>query len=296
MKFIACALCFLLLVVFSKNSSADFASVETFELTSKVFNNTRSIRILLPPDYRSRRNHQRYPVLYLNDGLMVFDSAGPGIRIESIVSDLYKRDRLPEMMIVGIDNGACTDKTKNEIVDRANEFLPYPDQGFAPANTYAPEPPEPQGKRYPRFLIHEVIPEINRRYRTKTSVSDTALGGFSYGGVSALYTVLSNPGVFGKLLLESTPLYIGRNHDLLRDAQRAKQWPLTIYIGSGTNETDEEPFNREGEKNLQMLASFINKNSPGTRLKVIRQEGGTHGTNAWRNRLPEALQFLFSSQ
>ncbi len=269
-------------------------NIETFELTSKVFGNTRTIRVLLPPGYHDDKNLDRqYPVFYFNDGLMVFDSAGPGLRIEEVVFDLYKKDELPQMIVVGIDNGACTDKTKNEIVDRANEFLPYPDAGFLPDHTYKPEPPNPQGKKYPDFLINEVIPRLKQNYRIKSGPQDTGIGGFSYGGVSALYTVIAKPGYFGRLMLESTPLWIGQEYELLEDAKKPLQWPGKVHIGAGTKETDEEAFNNEGKKNQELLVSIIKKQSPDTKVKLVREEGAQHGPDAWRKRLPEALKFLF---
>lgn len=197
------------------------SNVRELQFTSKVFNNTRTIRVLLPLGYN--KNHsQKYPVFYFNDGLMVFDSKGPGLNIEKIADDLYSKREIPLMIFVGLDNGACTDKTKNEIADRANEYLPYPDAGFQPGHTYDPVPPEPRGSLYPQFLIGEVMPFINQQFRTLTGPENTYLGGFSYGGTIALYTVAKNPGIFGKLLLESTPLYIGHDRNLLKDAQKAK--------------------------------------------------------------------------
>lgn len=266
-------------------------NIETFELTSKVFGNTRTIRVLLPSGYHDDKNlDQQYPVFYFNDGLMVFDSAGPGLRIEEIVSKL----NLPPMIVVGIDNGACTDKTTNEIVDRANEFLPYPDAGFIPDHTYKPEPPDPQGKKYPDFLINEVIPRLKQNYRIKSEPQNTGIGGFSYGGVSALYTVIAKPGYFGMLMLESTPLWIGQHYELLADAKKPIQWPGKVYIGAGTKETDEEAFNNEGKKNQELLVSIIKKQSPDTKIKLVREEGARHGSDAWRGRLSAALIFLFS--
>lgn len=265
-------------------------NVETFELTSKVFGNTRTIRILLPAGYHDDKNLDRqYPVFYFNDGLMVFDSAGPGLRIEEVVSKL----NLPPMIVVGIDNGACTDKTKNEIVDRANEFLPYPDAGFIPDHTYKPEPPDPQGKKYPDFLLNEVIPRLKQNYRIKSGPQNTGIGGFSYGGVSALYTVIAKPGYFGMLMLQSTPLWIGQHYELIEDAKKPIQWPAKVYIGAGTKETDEEAFNNEGKKNQELLVSIIKRQSPDTKIKLVREEGAQHGPDAWRSRLPEALRFLF---
>lgn len=266
-------------------------NVETFELTSKVFGNIRTIRILLPADYHDDKNLDRqYPVFYFNDGLMVFDSKGPGLRIEEVVSKL----NLPPMIVVGIDNGACTDKTTNEIVDRANEFLPYPDAGFLPDHTYKPEPPDPQGKKYPDFLLNEVIPRLKQNYRIKSGPQNTGIGGFSYGGVSALYTVIAKPGYFGMLMLESTPLWIGQHYELIEDAKKPIQWPAKIYIGSGTKETDEAAFNNEGKKNQEFLVSIIKKQSPDTKIKLVREEGAQHGPDAWRGRLGAALTFLFS--
>lgn len=291
-NFISAILILITLIAFCDAQTSK--NVETFELTSKVFGNTRTIRILLPPEYHDYKNLDRqYPVLYLNDGLMVFDSAGPGLRIEEIIFKLYKENQLPPMIVVGIDNGACTDKTTNEIADRANEFLPYPDAGFLPNHTYKPEPPDPQGKKYPDFLINEVIPRLKQNYRIKSGQQNTAIGGFSYGGVSALYTVITKPGYFGKLILESTPLWIGPHYELIEDAKKSQQWPAKVYIAAGTNETDEEAFNNEGKKNQELLVSIIKKQSPDTKIKLMREEGSTHGQDAWRNRLPAALIFLF---
>ncbi len=51
------------------------SSVETLQLTSQVFDNTRSIRVLLPPGYHDPENAgQRYPVFYFTDGILVFRS------------------------------------------------------------------------------------------------------------------------------------------------------------------------------------------------------------------------------
>jgi predicted alpha/beta superfamily hydrolase len=135
---------------------------------------------------------------------------------------------------------------------------------------------------------------VAKHYRTKSGAENTGLGGFSYGGVSALYTVIAKPRVFGKLLLESTPLWIGSHYELLRDAKSFKLWPASVYLGSGSNETDERAFNQEGEKNQKLLGAIIEQNSKDTRLKIVRESGATHGTAAWRQRLSAALQFLYA--
>lgn len=270
-------------------------NVETLKLTSKVFGNTRALRVLLPPGYHSPRNAgRRYPVFYFNDGAMVFNPQR--VNVGEIVLRLIESGAVPPLIVVGVDNGGSNDKTKEPGRDRANEYLPYPDVGFGPDNRYQPDPPEPQGKLYPRFLVDEVMPLVARRYRVKTGPSNTGVGGISYGGVAALYAVMSRPGVFGSLLLESTPLWVGPERQLLADVRRAARWPAAVYLAAGTHESEDEAVNKEGLSDMEALASFIRRRSPATALKVLVERGGRHESAAWRGRLPSALQFLLRSK
>lgn len=138
--FITFSACLLICAQETKLNDKASANIETQQITSKVFNNTRTIRVLLPPGYRDSQNKEKsYPVLYLNDGIMVFH----GFNIEETVHNLIKTGAIQPLLIVGIDNGGSTDKTKNAPIDRANEFLPYPDVGFSPDRLYQPDPPNP---------------------------------------------------------------------------------------------------------------------------------------------------------
>jgi|SRR5579871_5155193 len=58
--------------------------VESLLLTSKIFGNTRTIRILLPPGYDQPDNSKRrYPVFYFNDGNTVFKTRSFTLKIGS---------------------------------------------------------------------------------------------------------------------------------------------------------------------------------------------------------------------
>lgn len=268
------------------------ANVEVLELKSAVFSNTRAIRVLLPPGYRDSGNTTRsYPVLYLNDGIMAFRPTA--INVEEAVHGLIKSGAIPPLIVVGIDNGASTKESKNPGVDRTNEFLPYPDVGFGPHNLYAANPPEPQGASYPGFVVNEVMPLVESRFRIAKGPQNTAIGGFSYGGVAALHTALSRPEVFGRLLLESTPLWIGPDLRLLKDVGAARRWPLAVSIGNGSAESPNGEINAEGRRGVEVLRTAIMAASSGTRLRVFTGEGDMHEPPAWRRRLPDAIKFLF---
>jgi predicted alpha/beta superfamily hydrolase len=199
--------------------------VEIHQLHSKIFNNTRSIRIYLPPGYAN--SGRRYPVLYMNDGVATFNS----YNLESVMDSLINNEIIEPIIIVGVDNGGSVAGSKNPIRDRANEYLPWPDLSETDAR-YKIE--RPIGYKYPSFLFNEVMPLINKTYRTETGRSNTGLGGASYSALIALYTAIHRPGKIGFLLLESPSIYV-YNQKILKEVGKTPAFPKT-YIGIGTEE------------------------------------------------------------
>ncbi|HEX4936279.1 MAG TPA: alpha/beta hydrolase-fold protein, partial [Gemmatimonadaceae bacterium] len=56
-------------------TSTATGDLRTHRLESRLFGNTRTIRVLLPDDYGAPQNAtRRYPVLYLLDGQNLFDA------------------------------------------------------------------------------------------------------------------------------------------------------------------------------------------------------------------------------
>ena len=244
---------------------------------SKVFLAPRKLRVLLPPGYSLPQNRdRRYPVLYLNDGQDLFDVCtsifGPAEwQVDETVDRLIKAGKLPPIIVVGIDNGGKR--------LRPREYLPYPDK------TLSPPEPDPQGKLYPRFLLEEVVPFVEKRYRVLPGPRNRALGGSSYGAGIALYTIISRPGTFSGLLLESPSIYADDYH-LLRLAARLRQWPSRIYLGTGTV--------NEPVQDVAKLRTFLEHAGVAPRrLRVVVQNGGSHSEKWWAERFPDAVQFLF---
>jgi predicted alpha/beta superfamily hydrolase len=253
----------------------------THDLPSIYLGLTRRITVWLPPGYRRRLRTYRYSVLYLNDGQNLFDPsrafAGQTWRVGETAADLVRRRKIPPILIVGIDHGESR---------RAREYLPVEDERNPMARG-------PLGREYAEFVTREVIPFIARTYPVVRSVSATGFGGSSYGAVAALYTTLLKPGVFGRLLLESPSLYVGKSH-LLRMARKAERWPSRIYLGVGTRETSRDDWNKETAGNVVKLGKILRTAGLGERrLRVRVEEGATHSEGAWAARLAEALMFLY---
>ncbi len=250
-----------------------------------MFGNTRTIRVLLPPGYDDPKSTPtRYPVMYFTDGVAVF--APPGRNLPAVAEELWEANALPRLILIGVDNGACTRESTNPLADRASEYLPYQDQSWD-------EPrPEARGGRFPAFLIDEVMPEVARRYRVATGAGSTGLGGSSYGAIAALHAVLQRPGVFGRVLIESPSLHIGSGA-MLRDAADARAWPARIALGVGTAEGDTPDTRLNMVDDCLRLRDTI-RADPRVSLQVTIEPGAEHGEPAWRGRLPGALSWLWA--
>jgi predicted alpha/beta superfamily hydrolase len=256
--------------------------------TSKVFKNTRTIRVLVPPGYEKTENRtRRYPVLYLNDGQNLFDVTTSVFnpmewQADETVGRLIATKEIEPLIVVGIDNAGRS--------RRANEYLPYPDAFLQPPIE------NPEGFRYPDFLTGEIIPFINRHYRTRTGADNTALGGSSYGALIALHTIISKPGVFGRLLLESPSLYVSEAR-VITESLKMPSWPGRVFLGVGTNEGGRatcKPGSRNQEAVQDVLKlEHIIRATKSSRLKVVIEDCALHNEAAWAKRLPDALRFLY---
>ncbi|MEO6805982.1 MAG: alpha/beta hydrolase-fold protein [Edaphobacter sp.] len=263
----------------AKQECSVVGHLEIRPFVSKVFHNTRMLRVWLPPGYNSPQQHSvRYPVLYLNDGQNLFDACTSIFnrqewRADETATDLIGSGKIPPLIIVGIDNAGKADRPK--------EYLPFPDDTLTPAVLQV------HGKDYPSFLLDEVIPFINRQYRTEPAPKNTGLGGSSYGAGIALYTVMMRPGHFGKLLLESPSIYAHDNY-LLHKARSFIQWPAKVYIGVGS-------VNEPVDDVQQLQTILVNHGLGAQRLSVIEEQGPAHNETAWAARFPQALTFLYST-
>ncbi len=256
------------------------------QFESNIFGNKRQLRVLLPTGYKA--NRKQYPVLYLNDGQNLFDprtSQSPQLEwgVDETVWSLYKSGLIEQMIVVGIDNAGKS--------ERANEYLPWKDEFL--------EPPleKPEGAKYPEFVKNEIVPFIEKNYRTKPGAKNRAIGGSSYGALISLYIVLKEPEFFGKLLLESPSFYVDQAM-ILKMSEDSKVWPAKIHLGVGTNEAgkktcDPADESHEAVTDVRRLEKILDGKSE---VHVVVETCAVHSEIAWGSRLAGALQFLFPAK
>jgi predicted alpha/beta superfamily hydrolase len=253
------------------------------EFRSRIFKNTRFLRVWLPPGYDDAENSRRqYPVLYLNDGQNLFESStafgGVEWGADETAERMIREGVIPPMIIAGIDHTGT---------DRLREYLPY--------RSMHPRMLRVQGRRYPDFLIKEVMPFVESAYRVATSPENTGLGGSSLGALIALYTAITRPGVIGRLLLESPSLWAG-NRETIKESRVVRIWPEKIFLAAGTVEAGSAERSRTVVDDVRELAAVMRRAVLSEkRLRMAITEGAGHNEAAWGERFPEALQFLFGS-
>ncbi len=148
---------------------------KTFEIHSKVLNETRSLLIATPEGYDQETD--RYPVLYVLDGDENF------VQAVGIVRSLAESDRIPPMLVVGIANTErIRDLTPPTEVETEKRFLPK----NGGADTFL------------QFISGELIPYVDTHYRTRPY---KVLVGHSAGGLFAIYALASNPTLFNAYIV-----------------------------------------------------------------------------------------------
>jgi enterochelin esterase-like enzyme len=140
-------------------------NTEQFSVTSKGGLEYR-LDVSLPPKY-STTTAVRYPALYLLDGNLEFAIAAETQRLVNMEGG-------PELIIVGIgyqeDDPAVY--TEKYAANRTRDYTP---------TVLAEDPQGGQAQAFLAFLRDELIPMIDRRYRTDPA--DRGLGGHSLGGL-----------------------------------------------------------------------------------------------------------------
>ena len=246
---------------------------------SKVLGNRRDVLVYLPPGYR-RFSRQRYSVLYLHDGQNVFDAATSFSGIEWGVDEtaerLIRKKLIEPPIIVAIPNMG---------EDRIHEYAPT--GGVIDAKAKRKMRSRGLARQYGQFLIEELKPYIDKKYRTKHGPEFTGLGGSSLGALVTLAIGILFPHAFNRLIVMSPSIWwddfaIFRLVDMIE-----KKPPLKIWLDTGTAEPDWEQARALRDR---LIEKGWRRDVDLTYLEV---EGADHSEAAWAARVDPALRFLF---
>jgi predicted alpha/beta superfamily hydrolase len=248
---------------------------------SKILGNRRDVLVYLPPGY-SRFSRTRYSVLYLHDGQNVFDAATAFAGVEwgfdETAERLIRGKVIEPLIIVAVANMG---------EERIHEYAPTP--GVIDAKARRKKRSRGLARVYGEFLIEELKPYIDRRYRTKREGEFTGVGGSSLGGLATLAMGILFPWAFTRLIVMSPSIWWD-DFAICRLVDSIEQKPpLKIWLDTGTVEPGWEHA-RELRNRLVRKGWRADVD-----LKYLEVEGADHSEAAWAGRVEPALRFLFPS-
>ena len=241
--------------------------------TSQFLEHERTLIVYLPPGYEARPD-VRYPVLYLQDGQNLFDSAtafaGNEWGADETADELIVASQIEPLIIVGIYNTG---------EHRIEEYTPSrdPKRGGGDADLYG------------RMLVEEVKPFVDANYRTLQGPLNTGLGGSSLGGLVTLYLGIKYSEIFGKLAVLSPSVWWDNRAILDLIAELRPKPRLKIWLDMGTCEGGMSLQDTERLRDLLEAKGWVE----GDDLQYSEIEGAMHNEAAWATRVGPLLTFLF---
>ena len=251
--------CLAVLLTISSAALAQPATgtVTRLVLKSEVVGEERTVLIRTPVGYET--NKVSYPVLYMTDG-----DAHIG-HTAATIDFLNRNGRISELIVVGVTN---TDRTRDltpvKSTDKnATGELQSPTSGGA--------------DNFLKFFETELIPEIEREYRVQPY---RILAGHSLGGLFAIHSMITKPGLFNSYVAVSPSLQWENGEALKRAAdflKKQKEMKATLFVSLG----NEQGGIRENFDSFKALLSKTN--IKGFEWQAERMADEDHGSVVLRS-------------
>lgn len=263
-----------------------FAQFESQNITP------RDVVVWLPDGYRTGDSCD---VLYMHDGNMLFDATTTWNRqewcVDEVMDSLIKAGKIRNCIVVGIYN---TD-------DRLSEYFPTKTWQHVPeADRKKAKIEKLTADGYLRFIVEELKPFIDERYKPLTTSEHTFMMGSSMGGLISLYALCEYPQVFGGVACLSSHLTMahlpyGVDGDVWATGFRdyvGQHLPEAngslLYMDHGTDDLDADygPYQDQ-------LDSVIESKGWDKQHYMSRVfDGHGHKETYWAERLDQPLLFL----
>jgi enterochelin esterase-like enzyme len=294
--------CFASVILYAqKTPKVAYGSIQRYDSLPSQHVAPRNVDVWLPEGYTVEN---KYDVIYMHDGQMLFDSTNTWNKqewqVDETVSKLIKENKIRKCIVVGIWNGqklrhfeyfpqkpfeAIPEQKRDSIYD---DILKN-DPGYQGVKM--------QSDNYLKFLVEELKPLIDERYATYPEKEHTFIAGSSMGGLISMYAICEYPEIFGGAACISTHwpgLYSLENNPVpeafMNYLAEALPDPVThkLYFDHGTQTLDAlYPSIQKQADSILKSKGYRSKNWV---TKIFK--GADHSENAWKKRLEIPLIFL----
>jgi len=237
--------------------------VRVIRYKSSVTGQTRQSFVYTPPGYDTSGN-TRYPVLYLQHGSGENETSWTWQGKANLIMDNLLAGKKVQPMLIAMDWGYGTKPGQPNPGGRGNEA-------------------------FPDVVIHDLIPAIDAKFRTRKDRHSRAIAGLSMGGGQAMNIGLTNLDKFASVASLSGAV---RNFDsktsfggALADAKSANAKLDLLWIGCGKQD------------GLYKAATTVHESLAASKVEHVWFEGeGSHEWQVWRKHLYDLAPRLFKSK
>jgi enterochelin esterase-like enzyme len=294
---------FLLLtsIAFGQVPKASIGTIQRLENFQSNYVDSRNIDVWLPNGYS---NTQKYAVLYMHDGNMLYDAETTWNKqsweVDEVAGKLIQEGKTKPFIVVGIWNN-------NQ--KRHPEYFPQkPYESLSPIQKdtitaqlqkagRTKEVFQPISDLYLKFLVTELKPYIDEHFSTLKNRENTVIAGSSMGGLISMYAICEYPEVFGGAACISTHwpgTFSSQNNPIpdafinYMDSHLPNPKTHTIYFDYGNKTLD--AFYPDLQKKVDVLMQ--KKGFTNTNWTTQFFDGKDHSEKSWAERLNIPLQFL----
>lgn len=279
-------------------SSGSIKRIENFQ---SKFVDARNVDVWLPNGYNSS---QKYNVVYMHDGQMLFDANITSDRqtwdVDDVAGRLMQEDKTKDFIVVGVWSIGKT-RHSDYFPQKAFESLTPEQKNFV--NLQLQEPGrtlksfQPASDNYLKFLVSELKPLIDSSYSVYTDPKHTFIAGSSMGGLISMYAICEYPNVFGGAACLSTHwigIYPAENNPvpdafvcyLKANLPDPKNHKIYFDYGDQTLDALYPPLQQKVD-HVMKEKGFTHKN-----WLTMFFPGGDHTEKSWNKRLDSPLLFL----
>jgi predicted alpha/beta superfamily hydrolase len=247
----------LLFVVGVLLSNASFSQIIYEEFNSTKLDQSRRLKIQLPRNY-DKNVDKKYPIVLVLDGDYLFEPVAGNVDYFSYWEDM------PESIVVGVM------QSKSRYLDCA-----YDDNTFLP---------DDKGAKFFEFIGMELIPYIDKKYRTAKFIIGV---GHDFTANFLNYYLFKDPPLLNGYINLSPDLAPMMDQRLVDRIPQIKE-KIFYYLATGTDDI----------KGLMETSEDLNKQLSGLRSNTFSYyydnfEGATHYSLGGRG-IPNALEKIFS--
>jgi enterochelin esterase-like enzyme len=277
----------LMLTPAAAQPSASVTVLPDDSLVSVPLNRAVHLTIILPPHYVP--TGPLLPVLYLNDGQDI-----PRLNLPHILDSLYAQQAIRPFVLVAMHANA----------DRIQEY------GTAARADYMKR--GSKAASYTDFVLTELMPYIQQHYRVSTDPAQTAIAGFSLGGLSAFDIGFHHPERFSRVGVFSGSFWWRSKkfsnaydddtdrimHSLVRASPTKPQ--VRFWLQTGTHDETSDRNNNgiidSIDDTLDIINELKKKGLSSEDIRYVEVPGGEHNQRTWAEVMPDFLTWAFGKE